>query len=325
MSHSVFQPTLPLLDNTFPLPIDRPFTAAQAREVGLDARTLRRLVDVALVRRVLRGVYAAAQLPDSHAVRTQALALVAPAGSVVTDWSACWLWTGIHRPNAHREVTPVSLFRTSGDGRLRNPHVLSGERMVAAEDLVPLTGRLFVTTPLRTAWDLGRFAPPVIALGGMDALLRHGSFSEEVLVGGVERFRRQRGVVQLRWLAPMANGASESCGESGLRFHWVQCPDLPTPELQIPVLGSDGSELFRIDLGVRELRFGAEYDGERWHDASTASSDASRRSRLDQEFRWVIEVFRRMNIYGATADAGVKLREGLRRARIRLGDRPPYD
>jgi hypothetical protein len=312
MSQFDFQPTLPLLDSAFPLPIDRPFTAAQAREVGLDARALRRLVDVALVRRVLRGVYAAVQLPDSHAVRTQALALVAPAGSVVTDWSACWLWTGIHRPNAHREVTPVSLFRASGDGRLRNPHVLSGERMVAAGDLVPLTGRLFVTTPLRTAWDLGRFTSPVVALGGMDALLRHGTFTRGELVGGVERFRRQRGVVQLRSLAPMADGASESCGESGLRFHWVQCPDLPPPELQ-------------IDLGVRELRFGAEYDGERWHDVSTASSDASRRSRLDQEFGWVIEAFRRINVYGPTADAGVKLREGVRRARVRLGDRPAYD
>src|SRR4051812_10182952 len=308
MSQFALHPALPLLDHTFPIRVDRPFTAAQAREVGLDARALRRLVDLALLRRVLRGVYAAVQLPDSHAVRTQALALVAPAGSVVTDWSACWLWTGVHRPNAHLEVTPVSLFRASGAGRLRNPQVLSGERMVSAGDVVPLTARLSVTTPVRTAWDLGRFAPPVVALGGIDALLRHGSFSKPELLAGVERFRRQRGVVQLRWLAPMADGASESCGESGLRFHWMQCPDLPPPELQISIPGGDGRELFRIDLGVRDLRFGAEYDGERWHDASTAHIDASRRSRLDEAFGWEIEVFRRNNVYGSAADAVVKLR-----------------
>lgn len=325
MSQFVLEPSLPLLDNSFPLPIDRPFTAAQAREVGLNARALRRLVELALLRRVLRGVYAAVQLPDSHAVRTQALALVAPAGSVVTDWSACWLWTGIHRPNAHLEVTPVSLFRESGAGRLRNPHVLSGERLISSDEVVPLTSRLFVTTPLRTAWDLGRFVPPIIALGGMDALLRDGSFSRTELVAGLERFRRQRGVVQLRWLAPMVDGASESCGESGLRFHWLQCPDLPPPELQIQIPGRGGEELFRIDLGVRELRFGAEYDGERWHDVSRAAADASRRSRLNEEFGWHIEVFRRINVYGSTADAAVTLRKGVRRARIRLGDRPAYD
>jgi hypothetical protein len=315
----------PLLDGRFPLPLDRPFTAAQARAAGLQQRELRRLVDASLLRRLLRGVYAVAQLPDTHAVRTQALALVAPAGSVVTDWSACWLWTGVHRPNAHLEDTPVSLFRESGAGRLRNPLASSGERLLSPSDLVPLTDRLLVTAPIRTAWDLGRFGSPVVALGGIDALLRHGSFSKDELLAGVERFRRQRGVVQLRWLAPMGDRRSESCGESGLRFHWRQCPELPPPELQIPVLRSDGTELFRVDLGVEELRFGAEYDGERWHNASTAHGDAVRRGRLDEEFRWLIEVFRRVNVYGTAVDATTRLRNGIHEARRRTGNRPRFD
>ena len=314
-------PAVPLLDDRFPLRLDQPFTIAQARASGIDDRKLRRLVEKALVRRVLRGVYAVVQLPDSHDLRTQALSLVAPPGAVITDWSACWLWTGVHRPNAHLQPTPVSLFRESGAGRLRNPYVVSGERLLDPEDIEPMSERLWVTTPLRTACDLGRFVAPVVALGGVDALLRHGTFGAEELVAGVERFRRQRGVVQLRRLAPMADARSESCGESGLRYHWKECPDLPPPELQIPVLRDDGTVLFRIDLGVRELRFGAEYDGERWHDETTAASDGVRRARLQEEFGYLVEVFRRVNVYGPTADAGVRLRRGVVEARRRLGRR----
>lgn len=123
----------------------------------------------------------------------------------------------------------------------------------------------------------------------------------------------------------MGDARSESCGESGLRFHWLQCPDLPPPELQVSVLRQDGSELFRIDLGIEELNFGAEYDGERWHDETTAVSDGERRSRLDREFRWHLEVFRRADVYGAAATAAVRLRSGVREARRRRGLRPWFD
>ena len=56
--------TAGLLDEGFPLPLDRPFTRAQARAAGLDPRRLRQLLDEGLLRRVLRGVYAASQAPD---------------------------------------------------------------------------------------------------------------------------------------------------------------------------------------------------------------------------------------------------------------------
>ena len=64
-------------------------------------------------------------------------------------------------------------------------------------------GGLTVTTPLRTAWDLGRLAHRDRAIGALDALLRHGS----VRAGRARRRRaeasgRMRGVVQLRALAP---------------------------------------------------------------------------------------------------------------------------
>lgn len=314
-------PVQPLLTPDFPLALDRPFTTGQALAAGISAKSLQRLVREGYLRRVIRGVYAAAQMPDTTDGRGEALALVLPPGSVVTDWTACWYWTGVDLPNSHLEVPRLSVFRHSGQARLRNNLVTSGERWLLPDDIVPLADGLVVTTPIRTAWDLGRFFPPVIALGGMDALARHANADTKQLVAGVERFRRQRGVVNLRVLAPLVDGRAESLAESSLRWRWSETPGLPKPELQIPVLNASGVELFRIDLGVEELRFGAEYDGEQWHGEDAQGHDEERRETLELDFGWTLEVFRRESVYGVHQDSDIRLRRGIVRARERQARR----
>ena len=306
-----------LLDPDFPLPLELPFTSQQAAAAGVSRGQLSRLVRSGLVRRMTRNAYVAAQAPDTRLLRGEALALVVPAGCVVTDWTACWYWSGMDLPNSHLGVPPLSVFRPSDEGRLRNGLVTSGERWFRAGDTMPLTGDLAITTPLRTACDLGRLYRPIIALGGMDALMRHAGFSRGQLVGGVEQFRRQRGVVQLRTLAPLADGRSESMGESSLRWHWLSLTHLPAPEPQVPVT-IQGITVFRIDLGVEELRYGAEYDGERFHGEEHRVPDERRRSRLSAEFGWVIDAFRRDDIYGPHETATTRLPRGVASARQRL-------
>ena len=73
-----------------------------------------------------------------------------------------------------------------------------------------------------------------------------------------------RGVVQLRALAPLADPRSESPGESTLRLRWLDLTSLPPPTPQVPITVG-GVEVYRIDLGVPELRYGCEYDGEAFH------------------------------------------------------------
>lgn len=312
-----------VLDERFPLPLDAPFTTAQARVAGVSSNQLTRLVNQGYLRRLLKGVYAAAQLPDSRVLRGRAIALVAPPGSVVCDWTACWYWTGVDQPGAHRETPPLDVFRFRGHQRLRNGLVTSGERWFLPSDVVPLDGDVCVATPIRTAWDLGRFAPRISAIGGMDALARTGSFSVEELNGDVDRFRRQRGVVQLRYLAPLVDPRAESTGESGLRLRWKECPRLPAPELQIPVYAEDGTLLYRIDLGVEELRLGVEYDGEEWHSSeSDRAHDFGRRTSLEDRFDWGIDVFRRSHVYGQREIVTARLPQAVRESRLALrGDR----
>lgn len=288
----------PFLDAAFGLPTDQPFTRAHALGEGVSPRVLTRLVAQGLLRRPLKGVYVAAQVPDSRETRGRALALVAPPGSVVCDWSAAWYWTGWDRPGTQFGCPPLSVYRFRGHERLRNDLVVSGQRWFKPSDVVPLEGHVSVATPLRTAWDLARFSPRIIALGGMDALARLGEFSLDDLLEGVERFKKQRGVVQLRHLAPMVDPRAESPGESALRLRWLETPDLPAPDLQIGVHSCAGVEVARLDLGVEALGLGVEYDGEQWHSTPEhVAHDEERRERLKAQ-GWHIEVFRRDDVFG---------------------------
>src|SRR5687768_13960453 len=123
-----------LLDDRFPLPLDAPFTTAEARKEGISAERLTSLVRSGLLRRPVKGVYVAAQLPDTQALRGRILSLVLPPGSVVVDWSACWFWTGIDRPGSNLACPPLSVFRFRGHERLRNPLVDSGQRSLRPSD-----------------------------------------------------------------------------------------------------------------------------------------------------------------------------------------------
>ena len=308
-----------LLSDSFPLPLDRPFTSEQARRAGVNDHELRELTRARLLRSPIRRVYVAAQLEDSRFVRRQVLELAVPPGSVIVDWSACWYWTSIDRPNADLSDPALSVFRSRGHDRLRNGLVTSGQRWFRPDEIVPIAENLFVTTPLRTAWDLGRFFAPVIALGGMDALARLDDFSRDDLLGQVERFRKQRGVVQLRMLAPLVDPRAESPGESALRWRWLETPGMPKPELQIPVESETGEATYWVDLGLEDVRFGAEYFGEEFHDERTHDHDQSRIEELEEAHDWTLCVFRRRNVFGQQQDAGPTLLRGLLEARNSFG------
>lgn len=311
--------TTVLLDEGFPLPLDRPFTLSQALAAGVSRHRLRALHGAALVRRLLCGVYVAAQVPDSQRLRAQAVRLVVPEGFVVTDESAGWLAGAdmILRPGSHLAVPPLSVFATGNHDRLRNALCESGTRTLLAEDVTEIDGVL-LTTPLRTALDLGRLRHRDRALAALDQLLRLADFDREDLLNGMSRFKGQRGVRQLRVLAPLADPRSESPGESALRLRFYDAA-LPAPVPQYDIHDRDGRFLGRADLAIERLRFAAEYDGERWHGDDRRAHDDARRHSM-REAGWVVVVLRRQHVFGRQQDAIERLREGVRQARVQLGD-----
>jgi hypothetical protein len=310
----------PLLDDSFPLPLDRPFTLKHALEAGVTSKVLRRLHAQGYLRRMLKGVYVAAQATDDLILRAQALALVMPERAVVVDWTAVWLYTGLLPPGEHLAVAPVTFFRHAGHGRLRNDLCQSGERTFLADDIHEVIG-LRVTTPLRTTWDIGRFAHPDIAIGAMDALLRTGLVDRDEMLKGVRRFNRQRWVTRLRMLAPLADGAAESPGESLLRLRWLMTPGMPAPVPQVPIYDDDGRVLFRLDLGDPETRYAAEFDGVEHHSRpSDRDHDRERRAWIEERRLWTIDVFRGPDLTTENNPrVELLLQEGVARARRRLG------
>jgi hypothetical protein len=303
-----------LLGSDFPLPLDLPFRARDAAAAGVSRKVLGRLHRDGLVRRLLKGVYVAGQTPDTLVLRTQALALVVPEEAVVTDWTAAWLYTGLLPPNDHLAVPAVSMHLPAGRGRLRNPLTDSGERTFSRSDLT-VVGGFRITTPLRTAWDVGRFSYRDLALGGLDGLSKLPEVPRSELLEGVERFRRQRGVVQLRHLAPLADPRADSMSESVVRLRWLDLPSLPKPEPQVPVLGSDGRPVYWLDLGVPELRFAVEYDGELFHSTPEDRAHDERRRAWIRSRGWTVVVVRKENVFGSTRDIEQILVAGIGRVR----------
>lgn len=311
----------PLLNESFPLPLDAPFSTAMALREGLSSLMLTRLVEAQLLRRPIRGVYVTAQAGDSVSLRAAALAQVAPADAVICGRHAGWLHGAemVLAPHEHLELQPICIFRPSGHGRLRNKLADSGERWFATEDTMELHG-LLVTTPLRTALDLGRLERRDRAIAGLDAMARLGGFSLEMLKHAVVRFRGMRGVVQLRQLVLVVDPLAESPGESVLRLRWIDA-GLPAPQLQIEVL-RNGVVIARLDIGNGELRFAAEYDGAEWHSSPTQRAhDVARRELLDQEFGWEVVALRAENVFGQQQNCEELMWQGVRRARERHGRR----
>lgn len=302
------------------LPIDRPFTRAEAHGAGVTDIQLYRFCRRHELRRPIQGVYVAEGLPDTIDTRAQMLALVVPDGCFVVDRTAAWLHgaTNALAPNDHRRVPKISMYRQADAGRLRHPLAESGERTVEAQDLMEIHG-LLVTTPLRTAVDLGRLLSRDQGLAALDALLGLGVFGPSELVAQLPRFKGARGVVQLRELAPLADGRAQSPGESSLRLRWYDA-GLPRPDLQIEVT-ADGRTYF-LDLGLEEFKFAAEYDGGEFHSSDEQhANDVERRDWLRWNQAWHIEVFTRPNIYGQFQDAPDRLTRGFNEAAARFGTR----
>lgn len=320
-------PGLALLDHRFPLPLDQPFTAAMARSRGIHPVELSRLVNVRLVRRLVRGVYVAAQAEDSLRLRVAALQLVVPPGAVVTDTTAGWLHGAqmILAPGAHLVVPPVSVFHRTRGCRVRTDLVASGQRMMPDDDVTEVDG-LLVTTPLRTACDLGRVLKRGPALAALDSMLRLRAFSHEDLLTAAAGYRGYRWVRQLRALASLADSRAESPQESILRLRWLDCPGLPRPEPQRPVVAPAhvvGGHYF-VDLGIDDLKFGVEYDGEEAHGPEQERHDEERRAWITDHQRWVLRVVRKDQLGGGRHQIESILRDGLTEARATIGRRRTF-
>jgi hypothetical protein len=305
------------LDDRFPLPLDQPFTAQTAYAAGIGRRQLGALTGYGFLRRPIRGVYVPTTVPDSLSLRAAVLRLVTPPDCVIVDRHAGWLHGAemILAPGEQLALRPLSMFRPSGRGRLRNGISRSGERWLRQEDVVEVEG-LRVTTPLRTAWDLGRVRWADEAISGLDMMLRLGAFGRDELLDGVEQFRGQRWITTLRNVAPLADGRSESPGESVLRLRCIEVRLPVTPQVEVR---RSGLLIARVDLGNLFLKTAVEYDGEEWHSSPEQLRHDRLRRRDLVEDDWLVGAFTKSEVFNPRRPADFMLarlrEEALRRRR----------
>jgi hypothetical protein len=303
------------LTDRCPLPLRAPFTVEQAGLLGVSRQTLRTMVSQGLVRRMLQGVYVAAQATDDMDLRAHALALVIPQEAVVTDRTAAWLHGVELLPRSSGTIPPpVQVFHTT-DTRVRRAGADSGRRGLLSTDITVVQG-IRVTTALRTALDLGRLLRRHDALGAIDGFLRIG-VPQEILMAEIARFKGYRGVRQLRVLAPLGDGRAESMGESALRLDWTDA-GLPRPDVQTWVYDDNGVGIYRLDMTLPELLFAAEYDGEEHHSADADQQhDRERREWCARERHWVFEIFTKADVYERRPDPLARLAGAFDSARKR--------
>jgi hypothetical protein len=222
-----------------------------------------------------RAIYPDIYVPD-HA-----------APSLRTRSVAAWLWSkrrgvlaglaaaALHGAAWVDDDEPVELI-------WRNPHPPDGVvtcNFDVEDDEVTRIAGLPVTTTARTAYDLGRFLPRDKAVARMDALMHARAFSAEDVVLLAKRHAGARGLRRLRVALPLVDGGAASPKETWLRLLLIDA-GFPAPETQIPVL--DGFfPVGWVDMGWRQYRVAAEYDGDHHRkDRRTYVKDQRRARRI---------------------------------------------
>ncbi|HXD25429.1 MAG TPA: DUF559 domain-containing protein [Propionibacteriaceae bacterium] len=144
-----------------------------------------------------------------------------------------------------------------------------------------------VTTPVRTAFDLGRTLPLHTAVPCLDALINATDAKVADVRSLADHRPGSRSVRRLRSALKLVDGGAESPQETRVRLLLVRA-GLPKPETQIEFCDVYGSVRIRVDMGWREWKVAVEYDGvQHWSDPRQRSWDIDRLAILEAA-GWVV-------------------------------------
>jgi hypothetical protein len=280
----------------------QPFTRSEGRHHGLDAKQVRRLLRIGLLRSVVRGVYVDALVEDSLPLRAAAVAKVAPSDAVACRQTAAWL-LGIDTLalSEHADTPKVDFVRQTNARAVKISRASGHSQTLLPGDVVDWHG-VRVTSPLATAVHLARHLRRPFALSALDAMARAGLITRLEVQEAVRRFPHHPGIVQARELAALIDPGAESPGESWLRLRMIDA-GFPAPVPQVEI--TDGVNHYRVDLGfldpipgTADRHLGLEYDSDRWHGtAEQQRQDSVRRTRLSR-LGWDIVSVGRWQVWG---------------------------
>ncbi len=276
-----------------------PFTKAEVHDLGVRNREWRSLVTEGYVREVYPGYFVDAALADTVELRLAIAERILSPQLIVARRTAAWLHgADVLDHRGFPRTPPIEVVTSRQESRSKSPLLTTH----VADDLLGMdvmeVGRLRVTTPMRTAADLARFAPRPDALVALDAFLHSGLVQPGPFRKSLVRWSKRRGIRQAYEIADLADGRSESGGESRLRLRVIDM-GLPRPELQVPIYDLFGRVRFRLDLGWRHWMLALEYDGEEFHGPEQQEHDESRREWIEQR-GWCVRAFRKEHVFSTS-------------------------
>jgi very-short-patch-repair endonuclease len=241
--------------------LDWPFLGTEALARGVVNRyQLRTQYD-----QVFRNVY----VPKGQAL--------APADKAV----AAWLWSG--RRATVAGLSAAALLGTRWIDAKRPAELAQASRhktkgiLLHSDELWDdescFIRAIPVTTPARTAFDLGRRRGLTTAVIRLDALMRATNVKPPEVALIADRHRGARGTVQLREALGLADAGAESPQETRTRLV-LTAAGLRPQRTQIEIFNRFGGYVHRIDMGWDDWQVGVEYDGiQHWTDPDIRNHD----------------------------------------------------
>ncbi|NJC69492.1 DUF559 domain-containing protein [Planosporangium thailandense] len=220
---------------------------------------------------MLPDVYLHRDAELDHLTWCNAAALLLPAGGAISGASAAYLYGADLLPRD----PPVEASIPRDRSLAARPMLRVRRARLDPGDLRRI-GRLPVTTPVRTAFDLAR-RRRTEAVIGLDALLNRRITDKEKIIEYADARRGWPGAAGVPAVLALARPA-ESPMETRLRLLIIDA-GLPCPVVQYEVYDG-GRFVARLDLAYPAVRLGIDYDGDHHRDRVTFRRDVARLNAL---------------------------------------------
>ncbi|OBF44061.1 hypothetical protein A5787_14105 [Mycobacterium sp. 852002-50816_SCH5313054-b] len=208
---------------------------------------------------------------------------------------AAWLWShrlGViagstaaawHGSKWVDEDLPVELVWSN----VRPPRGLRTYDIKLHDGEVCVIAGIPVTTPERTAFDIGRRKAMGMAIAYLDALIRATGVEVDDVLQVADQHRGARGLRQLERALELVDPGSQSPKETWLRLLLIQA-GLPRPTTQIPVMIAGSARVYYLDMGWEDPMVAVEYDGEQHRLDRLQFTKDIRRSEDLERLGWIV-------------------------------------
>ncbi|MGO9925952.1 MAG: DUF559 domain-containing protein [Mycobacterium sp.] len=208
--------------------------------------------------------------------------------------TGAWVWSGrraviagiaasaLHGAQWVDDEIPIELIWSS----TRPPTGVVARDEALSDDEMTRVAGLPVTTPARTAYDLGRHLSRADSIARLDALMWATPFSAEDVLLLAKRHPGARGLRRLRGALALVDRGAASPKETWLRLLLIDA-GLPTPTTQIPV-----NENWRLvgvlDMGWERYKVAVEYDGDQHRTDRRRYVRDQQRLRKLERLGWIV-------------------------------------